>query len=52
MNLEIHLKFKSVFLIYYFKSFKSTVVKLLYCLAAIIVNTLLALWVVKTFLWL
>ena len=34
------------------KSFKSTVVKFLYCLAAIIVNTLLALWVVKTFLWL
>ena len=34
------------------KSFKGTVVKLLYCIAAITVNTLLALWVVKTFLWL
>ena len=34
------------------KAFKVTAVKLLYSLATIIVNTLLALWVVKTFMWL
>ena len=34
------------------KIFKKNLAKFLYCLAAIVMNALLALWVVKTFMWL
>lgn len=33
------------------KTFKRKTVKVLYCLAVIAINTLLALWVVKAFMW-
>ena len=34
------------------KTFKKKLAKVLYCFAAIVTNGLLALWVVKTFMWL
>ena len=33
------------------KDFKVKVAKILYCFAVLVVNTALALWVVKTFMW-
>lgn len=33
------------------KTFTRKITRILYCLAAIVMNTLLALWVVKTFMW-
>ena len=33
------------------KTFTRRIIKILYCLAVIVMNALLALWVVKTFMW-
>ena len=42
----------SIWSIFLAKPFKKKLAKILYCLAAIAMNGLLALWVVKTFMWL
>ena len=42
----------SVWSIVIAKRFNRIITKLLYCASAILMNALLALWVVKTFLWL
>lgn len=34
------------------KAFKRKIAKFLYCFAAVVMNMLLALWVIKTFMWL
>ena len=41
----------SVWSLYIAKTFQNKIVKILYCAAAIVLNLLLAMWVVKTFLW-
>ena len=42
----------SVWSIFLAKNFKRRIAKILYCLAAAVMNGLLALWFVKTFMWL
>ena len=42
----------SVWSIILAKTFSRNLTKVFYCLAVILMNTLLALWVIKTFLWL
>ena len=42
----------SIWSIFLAKAFQRRVLKILYCLAALVMNGLLALWVVKTFMWL
>lgn len=41
----------SVWSIIISKAFKRKITKLLYCFAVILLNVMLALWVVKTFMW-
>ena len=33
------------------KIFRRKVVKIIYCVAAVLINTLLTIWVVNTFMW-
>ena len=42
----------SIWSIFLAKIFKRKIAKILYCLAAVAMNGLLALWFVKTFMWL
>ena len=42
----------SIWSIFLAKIFKQRIAKILYCLAAIVMNGLLAFWFVKTFMWL
>ena len=41
----------SVWSIFITKAFKSKIVKSLYCVTVILLNVLLTMWVVKTFMW-
>ena len=42
----------SIWSIFLAKAFHRRILKILYCLAAVVMNGLLALWVVETFMWL
>lgn len=42
----------SIWSIFLAKILKGSITKILYCLAAVVMNGLLALWFVKTFMWL
>lgn len=47
-SLAIALSIWSIFLV---KNFKRRITKILYCLSVFVMNGLLALWVIKTFMW-